>query len=136
MPEQCNDPNHNAPTKPERVACPDCGGRGEVLDAPSFGGSGTYWEPCPTCRPTPMSEPDFDQIARRIVKLRADLEDEDMAAMIAEQLRQVWNARGAAGLTAITTMPRYRSDIFDMPFESGVAEGRSDAYRAIKALDR
>lgn len=45
--------------------------------------------------------PDFTQIARRIVKLRADLEDEDMRDQIAEQLRLAWNARGAADMRTL-----------------------------------
>jgi hypothetical protein len=47
--------------------------------------------------------PNFDQFARRIVNVRADLEDEDMASAIAEQLRLIWNARGAADLAMIDT---------------------------------
>ena len=32
------------------AVCPECGGRGEVLDAPSEVLSGlSYWTPCPVC---------------------------------------------------------------------------------------
>jgi hypothetical protein len=53
-------------------------------------------------RRSPTSEtPGFDQIAARIVTLRADLEGEEMTQMIAEQLRLMWNARGAVDLAKI-----------------------------------
>lgn len=40
--------------------------------------------------------PNCETVARRIVKLARLFDDDDMARMIAEQLRQVWNARGAS----------------------------------------
>jgi hypothetical protein len=62
-----------------------------------------------------MPEPlDFDQIARRLIALTDTLDSEGFApgerdqqsfaalvAGMAEQLRQVWNARGAADLAAL-----------------------------------
>lgn len=68
--------------------------------------------------------PDFDQIARRIM----DMGDSDsptlvgwiVVADIAEQLQQVWNARGAADVAAVAS--RLMSD--------------SSMTAAIKELDR
>jgi hypothetical protein len=45
--------------------------------------------------------PDFEQIARRIVHNGANDEEED-TAFIAEQLRQIWNVRGAADSKLLT----------------------------------
>lgn len=52
--------------------------------------------------------PDFDQIARSIFRdvdgSEADVVGADVEiAAIAEQLRQVWNARGAADIDKVTT---------------------------------
>jgi hypothetical protein len=63
--------------------------------------------------------PDFDQIARRLILLTAAVHRqpiETQLAEIAEQLRLVWNARGAADVIV-------------------VAEDHDFVY-AIKALDR
>lgn len=72
--------------------------------------------------------PDLDQIAQRIVKLRADLEDEEMRDQIAEQLLQVWNARGAADLDAIDSALAYTKDGL-------VAGARHQIANAIRTLD-
>lgn len=84
-----------------------------------------------------MPEPDFEQLARLIgEETGAARLDEweygtfDRAlAMIAEQLRQVWNARGAADLAALDATMPYTAD--------GVIVGvRSGVVRAIRRLDR
>jgi hypothetical protein len=66
-----------------------------------------------------MAEPpDFDQIARLLATLpHLDAGTDVLAAGIAEQLRQVWNARGAADLK-----------ILALPI--------SEIHAAIRALDR
>ena len=48
--------------------------------------------------------PDFDQIARRLAEEMGFFDDSPGSAMsdIIEQLRQVWNARGAADLPGAT----------------------------------
>lgn len=61
--------------------------------------------------PTPMPEPDFDQIARAIAgdmtaQSTRSVESDDVAA-IAEQLRLVWNARGAADIATIENTLTY-----------------------------
>ena len=52
------------------MICPDCDGRGEVLDAPDNVLDGrAYWETCPTCHgrkeimtPEELSKSDWDQL--------------------------------------------------------------------------
>jgi hypothetical protein len=46
-----------------------------------------------------MPEPDFDQIARRFA---IDNGVTGITAAVAEQFRQVWNARGAADREAVS----------------------------------
>ena len=79
--------------------------------------------------------PDFDQIACRLhetVGCDHGTDAETVAAqvaMIVEQLRQVWNARGAADLEAIDAHVTY-----DM---GGHVEGsRRGIERALRSLDR
>lgn len=51
-------------------------------------------DPPPYAAPRPTSEPpDFESIARKLAEY---LVDEDDIRIVTEQLRQVWNARGAA----------------------------------------
>jgi hypothetical protein len=63
--------------------------------------------------------PDFEQIAREVLdglRVAPVADYDDLVPDVAEQLRLVWNARGAADVEAV------RSNI--------------DIYMAIKALDR
>lgn len=43
----------------------------------------------------------FDQVAQRIVHAQPFREDDDLAIAIAEELRLIWNARGAADLAKV-----------------------------------
>jgi hypothetical protein len=68
--------------------------------------------------------PDFDQIARQLVEAHsaAAQNERDIALDIAEQLRLVWNARGAADITLIEAeLPGAYTKILD---------------RALRTLDR
>jgi hypothetical protein len=71
-----------------------------------------------------MTEPDFEQIAwavKNTVDDHPSLSQQNMR-LIADALRQVWNARGTADLAALANTMRGDPDI--------------SAMRAIKALDR
>jgi hypothetical protein len=67
-----------------------------------------------------MPEPDFDQIAGMIVDRYTQIGGWSLRA-IAEQLRQVWNARGAADLETI---------------EATIACHRLDWIEQVRKLDR
>jgi hypothetical protein len=84
-----------------------------------------------------MPEPDFEQIARAIAKVHANRTDEDgdgnivalsadeddLTTDIAEQLRMVWNARGAADIAKVQT-------------EAGGTIWQAVLPRALRKLDR
>ncbi len=76
-----------------------------------------------------MTESDFDQIAHDLFDIATEglnfesREVSDQIARITEQLRQVWNVRGAADTKAIQD-------------SEDVVWGEDDAIKAIKALDR
>jgi len=62
--------------------------------------------------------PDFDQIARRLIATTTGVIERE----VVEQLRQVWNARGAADLEALdATIPFTKDGLIT---------------RAIRSLDR
>jgi len=88
-----------------------------------------------------METPDFDDLARDLMEIATEgikFESREMSAQrirISDQLRQVWNARGAADAEAILKLLPYRSDIGDRAFENGMNEGIGEAASAIKALD-
>jgi hypothetical protein len=67
--------------------------------------------------------PDFEQIARRTVGDNAGTSPNYMAAAVAEQLRQVWNARGEA-------------DIAKIDSELSMLMGATMAGPYVKNLDR
>ena len=79
-----------------------------------------------------MAEPpDFDQIARRLSGVWGDSGTrETMHAAIAEQLRQAWNARGAADLVKLD------AELTSMM--GGTASGPyvKNLDRALRSLDR
>lgn len=61
--------------------------------------------------------PDFEQLARHIDQLRSELEDApdrdasaELVSAVAAQLRQVWNARGAADIEALDAETWTRRD--------------------------
>lgn len=59
--------------------------------------------------------PDFDQIAHGLKNFIDDhprLSEQNVRA-IAEQLRQVWNARGAADITTVEHLPKVMEDVTD-----------------------
>jgi hypothetical protein len=64
--------------------------------------------------------PDFDQIAEGILSDAGVRHDVDFTVLVAEQLRLMWNARGAADLDAIDAAAAYTSPI----------------ARAVRTLDR
>jgi hypothetical protein len=71
--------------------------------------------------------PDFDQIARKILHPWDDPTDPlwmPSLQMAAEELRQIWNARGAADLAAV-----------ESPF-MGLGPFREKVRDAIRTLDR
>jgi hypothetical protein len=65
--------------------------------------------------------PDFEQIARQLHTLIAPLPRSVGEQEIAEQLRQVWNARGAADRAQIAT---------------ACGDASETGYRALTELDR
>lgn len=68
--------------------------------------------------------PDFEQIADQIINDHLGTLADSLRAPIVEQLRLVWNARGAADLKAIADAP------------IGVGIGRTEAIDRFRALDR
>ena len=83
-----------------------------------------------------MTEPDFEQIAQRLVLFQAgyDLEptSREPQRRIAEVLRQVWNARGAADSEQVEELADQAP-----PFPQVATYIKyTDAKEAIKALDR
>jgi len=80
-----------------------------------------------------MPEPDFDQIAARLFDAACHAEDDPATGehAIAEQLRQVWNARGAADLAATDSPDVLQARDYD----NADATYRT-IQRALKSLDR
>ena len=70
--------------------------------------------------------PDFDQIARRIAEWTCEPTDRtlnDQVVEVTEQLRLIWNARGAADIAMI-----------EAEWRDGLAAAAID--RALRSLDR
>jgi len=80
-----------------------------------------------------MTEPDFTQIAETVAALNfADRLDGSLDVFIAEALRLIWNARGAADIE--NQAPLWRPDDGTGNLGSILTQDRFE--RAIKALDR
>lgn len=80
-----------------------------------------------------VTEPDFDRIARQLVGVTIPTMDDAAAQRImaiAEQLRQVWNARGAADIAQLQ-----EAKAAAPPFPQAATYVQLFG-RAIKALDR
>lgn len=137
-------PEPGVDAKDARHICPNCDGKGEVLDAPQRG-PGTYWERCPTCGGSGtvaatahnsveplMPEPDFDPIARLVQHppdfelLAKEVYDVCTLQTLADKLRQVWNARGKAD----------RAIIDAVADEDPFAHWAPPIRRTIQSLDR
>jgi len=73
--------------------------------------------------------PDFDRIAREVVSLLQTQESDQFPDMVAEQLRLVWNARGAADMATIDATITYTLSMAD----AGLMK---QLDRAIRILDR
>ncbi len=89
----------------------------------------------------PNETPDFDTMAVEALTDICEINTPNgvvwyhaLKATIADHLRQVWNARGAADYNAIGNTPD-ESECPD-PTCSGVSDGLSAAMRAIRSLDR
>jgi len=73
-----------------------------------------------------MPEPDFDQVARDVY-FHAHEQNVSIVPRIAEQLRQVWNARGAAD------MAKLHAELSEMIMKAALAKR---LQRALLTLDR
>jgi hypothetical protein len=76
--------------------------------------------------------PDFEPLARPLIEKLSDTMDPDNAReMVLEQLRQVWNARGAADGQALTAE-------LQRALNAAVVQARIeiDLEQLLKALDR
>lgn len=67
--------------------------------------------------------PDFDQIARTIADIFGTVGETEKEAAIADRLRLIWNARGAADVTKLDT-------------ELSILMGATAAGPYVKNLDR
>jgi hypothetical protein len=74
--------------------------------------------------------PDFDRIAREVVSLLQTQEVDQFPDMVAEQLRLMWNARGAADVAKIHWSLSWMMG--DMKAGSYIKE----LDRALRTLDR
>lgn len=80
---------------------------------------------------TLMPEPDFDQIARRIAGVWGDSSTlKPMTEAIAEQLRLIWNARGAADVA------RLEAELSSMMGVTAAGPYVKNLERALQTLDK
>ena len=74
--------------------------------------------------------PDFEQLAQDLAEtIRGERTDRDMERRLAEQLRQVWNARGAADIAKLEW-------VFDPEVPSYGPPSMKTLDRALRSLDR
>jgi hypothetical protein len=86
--------------------------------------------------------PDFEQIARRVVDavdshvhdsvipIKSDPVRETVVRQVAEQLRQVWNARGAADIARLET------ELSSLMGVTAAGQYVKNLDRALRTLDR
>jgi hypothetical protein len=78
--------------------------------------------------PETITTPDFEQIAKQILASGGLYDDFMLTLSIVEQLRLVWNARGAADLAAFDALSSLSRDTRQMV--------RDEFERDLRGLDR
>lgn len=81
-----------------------------------------------------MTEPDFDAVARRIARRMTaqstrDFDDDDVREVV-DQLRAIWNARGAADIAKI------ESELSQMMGSTAAGPYVKNLDRSLRNLDR
>ena len=86
--------------------------------------------------------PDFDQIATRLAEATSVLSEHGRFALLREELRQVWNARGAAAIAVTFSAKPPCATFSPSEYDPGGCKHcgwTQDAHReaeAIRTLDR